>query len=164
MNNQNVLNTLIKRNNSLKSKLISLQIQNDTYPFDYVRKYSMIVINEYKKHRSIFKSASNANIDYNTVLNWYIQGQLGNSKFRDFYLAIENINTETDVSIKKDDSPVIENNADNVETLNGVYEISQYGDGWSYKTYVGGEKIFIISNDLDNLKKKVKAKNLPLED
>ena len=43
------------------------------------------------------------------------------------------------------------------------YIIAQYGDGWSYKTHVDGEKVFIISNELKTLKEKVKAKHLPLD-
>ena len=39
----------------------------------------------------------------------------------------------------------------------------RYGDGWSYKSYVNGEKIFLIVNELDDLKNKVKSKNLSID-
>ena len=84
-------------------------------------------------------------------MNWYVQGQLGNPKFRGFYLIIRNINDNA-----KDSSFQISD-------LDGDYLISEYGDGWSYKTFVNGEKIFLIANELDDLKKKVKAKHLPLD-
>ena len=49
------------------------------------------------------------------------------------------------------------------DSCEGSFEISQYGDGWSYKTFRDGEKIFIISNDLETLKNKVRTKHLPLD-
>ena len=62
-----------------------------------------------------------------------------------------------------DDSQDDENALESIVHDEKDYIISQYGDGWSYKTFIDGEKIFLISNDLDNLKKKVKAKRLPLD-
>ena len=100
----------------------------------------------------------NVGLDYNTVLDWYVQGLFGNSQFRDFFLAINGI------GILKDSESEIKNDENEaVSELEGEYVISQYGDGWSYKTYIGGEMIFIIANELDDLKRKVKLKHLPLD-
>ncbi|MBQ2353037.1 MAG: hypothetical protein II396_01780 [Methanobrevibacter sp.] len=95
----------------------------------------------------------NVGLDYNVVLNWYVQGLLGNSPFRQFFLAIN------DIGILDDSESEIKSE---VET-EWEYMISQYGDGWSYKTFIDGEKIFIIANELDDLKRKVKLKHLPLD-
>ena len=94
------------------------------------------------------------------MCKWFIQGQLGNPIFKDFYMTIANINN---IKNRYNDSnePVEEIPVEN--PIDGQYEISQYGDGWSYKTFVDGEKIFIISDDLKKLKDKVKSKRLPLD-
>ena len=39
----------------------------------------------------------------------------------------------------------------------------RYEGGWSYKSYVNGEKIFLIVNELDDLKNMVKSKNLSID-
>ena len=87
------------------------------------------------------------------VFEWFIQGQLGNSKFRGFYLAVKNITGD----VQKD------NYSNSMVELDEDYVISQYGDGWSYKAYRDGEKIFIIANEIDDLKNKIKSKNLPID-
>ena len=75
-------------------------------------------------------------------------------------MAIEDINRQN----QKDDGA--ENDISDVKMdfkQDGEYIISEYGDGWSYKTYIDGEKIFIISNELETLKMKVRNKRLPLD-
>lgn len=159
--NNTALESLEKRNDYLKSELLHQQLKYGKIPLNYYKKYCLIIINEYKKCRSIYKSASNVGIEQKVVMDWYIQGQLKNQVFRSFYLTIKNINQKTennhpaDDEIASPDEPVIE--------FEGDYVISQYGDGWSYKTYLDGEKIFIISDELESLKKKVKDKHLPIE-
>ncbi|WP_405306371.1 hypothetical protein [Methanobrevibacter sp.] len=92
------------------------------------------------------------------ILNWYVQGIMENPKFRGFSLAINEINkNEMKFSCEEVVSDEIRLDDE------GDYMISEYGDGWSYKTYIDGEKIFIISDDLETLKKKVKDKCLPLD-
>jgi len=160
MNRENVLNSLLERSNHLKSILIREQLKNNNFNFTYSEKYLSAVLNEYKIHKSIFKAASILRFDPNIILDWYIQGLAGNPKFRGFSLAINEINNGQLAQIVKNEPQIVEN----PEVIDGEYIISRYGDGWSYKTYVGGEKIFIISNELDCLKKKVKSKNLPLDE
>lgn len=157
MNNENVLNNLQKRSDSLKSKLLRNKLKHGNFSSGYFEKYSLCIIHEYEKHHSLFKAAKNCKINPKLVMDWYVQGQLGNDQFRSFYITINKIN--------RDDGPVAEEvkPVSNDENVEGDYVISEYGDGWSYKTYVGGEKIFIISNGLETLKKKVKAKNLPID-
>lgn len=162
MNRIDVLNNLQQRNNSLKSILIHEQIKYDNYSFDYFQKYSSI-LREYRKHKSLYKSSLIVGINYEDVMNWYIQGQLNNPIFKEFSTSINKIN---EGNVEKDNSN--NENEECHQILNkdigeGTYKISQYGDGWSYKTFIDGEKIFIISNDLENLKKKVKSKHLPLD-
>ena len=158
MMSEDVLNNLQKRNDLLKFKLIHEQLNFQNYSFHFIKKYCLLLINEYKKHNSLFKSSLNVGLDYNTVLDWYVQGLFGNSQFRDFFLAINGI------GILKDSESEIKNDENEaVSELEGEYVISQYGDGWSYKTYIGGEMIFIIANELDDLKRKVKLKHLPLD-
>ena len=163
MNRTDVLNNLQQRNNSLKSKLLHEQIRYDNYSFKYFQKNASIILNEYRRHKSLYKASLNAGIDYGDVINWYVQGQLDNPIFKEFSTSINELNgrvskeEESNIEDRKPQEPMADN------PLEGDYEISQYGDGWSYKTFRNGEKIFIISNDLETLKKKVKSKHLPLD-
>ena len=91
MMRDDVLNNLQKRNDLLKFKLIHEQLNFQNYSFHFIKKYSLLLINEYKKYNSLFKSSLNVGLDYNVVLNWYVQGLLGNSPFRQFFLAINDI-------------------------------------------------------------------------
>lgn len=146
-------NKLLKRNNFLKSKLLHEQVKHGNFPFKYSKKQYLSVIEEYKHTKSLLKSALRLGINPNEVLSWYVQGQLNNPEFRGFYLAINKLNDEC--LMKTED--------DEVKNVQGEYIISEYGDGWSYKTFVNGEKIFIISDDLKRLKDKVKSRNLPID-
>lgn len=163
MGNSFVLNKLQERNNSLQSKLIHDQLKYGTYHFGYFKKY-LSVISEYKKLKSFFKVSNVLNISQNEMINWYIEGQMGNIQFRSFYLAIEGINKGKIVFANENGTEVEEEIApENLVNEEKDYVISHYGDGWSYKTFIDGEKIFIISNELKTLKDKVKSKNLPLD-
>ncbi len=153
------MNSLQKRNDSLRSQLIHEQLKHGAYNFSYFRKF-LIVINEYKKLRSFFKVAFVVDITQHELIQWYVRGQTGNPKFRGFYLAINAINNQNDV--RQDVIVDEEIPQDEFSGEDGEFIISQYGDGWSYKTFIDGEKIFIISNELKTLKEKVKAKRLPL--
>lgn len=155
------LKNLQKRNNSLKSRLIHEQLKCGSYPFKNFKRESLKILKEYKHQKSIFKAASNLGINYNLAVKWFIQGQLGNPQFRDFYSGVYRINN-SDADVSFNQHGVTEEIAPQVNELEGDYKISQYGDGWSYTTYVDGEKIFIISDELDTLKKKIIDKHLPL--
>ena len=167
--NDNALKYLEKRNDSLKSILLHQKLKHGEIPMDYYKKYSLNLLNEYKNSRSIVKSAESIGINHNIAMNWYIQGQLGNPQFRGFYLVITHINQSADLNspCSSDvETAVCETDSEQESVpkdFEGEYKISEYGDGWSYKTYVGGEKIFLISGKLDDLKRKVKDRNLPID-
>ncbi len=160
MDYENVLNNLQKRSNSLKSQLIHEQLKSGSYLSENFKRYQLDVLREYKTHKSFFKVSSIVGISQKEIMDWYIQGQMGNPNFRGFFLAVNDINNEG-TQKEVDNEPVADIGLS--EFNDGEYVISQYGDGWSYKTYVDGEKIFIISNDLDTLKKKVRDRHLPLD-
>lgn len=164
MNGRNALNSLQIRNNSLKSKLFHEQLKLGQYSFEFHRKYMGLILNEYKKTGSLVKSSEIVGIDYEIVFKWYFQGLSENPNYRNFYLTVRGIG-----DLSTESSP-IETNVETLESSpisnaleDGEYVISKYGDGWSYKTYVDGEKIFIISNELETLEKKVKDKRLPID-
>lgn len=160
MNPKSALDNLEKQNTALKSKLVCEQLKRGNYPFGYFKKYSLTVLNEYKKHGSFFKTAAVLGISQKEIMNWYIQGQMGNPLFRGFYLAINDINNNEDnEKLPPAQEKIIQENIPE----EGEYQISRYGDGWSYRTYIDGEKIFIISNELETLKKKVKNQKLPID-
>ncbi|AMD17911.1 hypothetical protein TL18_07660 [Methanobrevibacter sp. YE315] len=150
----NVLNNLQKRNNSLKSKLRHEQLKYGNYSFKVSNKELLLVLDAYKTEKSLIKAASSVGVDKNIALNSYIQGRDGNPKFRPFYLAINDING-VEVSTHKD---IISQ----VEEIENSYNLIAFDDAWVYTTHLDGEKISIISSDLDSLKKKVKDRNLPL--
>ena len=156
------LKNLQKRNNSLKSKLLHNQLKYGSYQFKNFRRDSLNVLEEYKHYKSIFKSASSTGIDYNLAIKWFVQGQRGNPQFRDFYCGISMIKTFKD-DVSSDFPKIAEEVTPQVTEWEGDYKISKYGDGWSYTTYVDGEKIFIISNELEDLKKKIIDRKLPLD-
>ena len=160
MDYENVLNNLQKRSNSLKSQLIHEQLKSGSYLSENFKRYQLDVLREYKTHKSFFKVSSIVGISQKEIMDWYIQGQMGNPNFRGFFLAVNDINNEG-TQKEVDNEPVVDIGLS--EFNDGEYVISQYGDGCSYKTYVDGEKIFIISNDLDTLKKKVRDRHLPLD-
>ena len=163
MNRTDVLNNLQDRNNALKSKLLHEQIKFDNYSFDYFHKYSSIILNEYREHKSLYVASQNVGINHEDVINWYVQGQMGNPIFNDFSTSIDMINEYVGEYESLDDknNDLQEDIKDN--HCERDFEISQYGDGWSYKTFRDGEKIFIISNDLETLKDKVRSQHLPLD-
>ena len=158
MDTESVFNSLQKRKNSLKFKLMHSKLKHGTYSFDNSRNDVLTVLNHYKKYGSFFKVSSIVGLTQNEIMNWYIQGLFDNPKFRGFSLVINEINTCN--AGKIDDEPVRESETN--FNQDDEYIISEYGDGWSYKTYVDGEKVFIISNDLENLKRKVKDRHLPI--
>ena len=155
---------LNRKNNQLKSTLRQNQLKHGTYGFQYYKKEMLEVLNAYKTYNSIFKAASSVGVNPNMAMKWYSEGMSGNPSFRGFYLAVNDINgghERADDTIKKDLGSV-ETVSEN-KNFEGDYKISQYGDGWSYTTYADGEKIFIISNELETLKEKVVSRHLPLD-
>lgn len=158
MNIEKSLVYLQNKNNSLKSQLLHEQLKYGNYQFNYYKKYSMQILIEYKKSKSLYKAALKVGIDYKTVMNWFIQGQITDSIFKPFSLVITKMNADS-----KDSTFEIKNEIQPQNDISdGEYLISEYGDGWSYKTFINGEKVFIISSELETLKKKVKNKHLPL--
>ena len=161
MNDSDVLNSLQKRNDSLKSKLFREQLKYGNYSFGYFEKYAKLLLNDYKQTGSLLKSSLNVGLGQLDALNWYVQGQMGNELFRQFSLEIDGINN---IAVPKE--KIVEEATREIfseTSSDGDYTISQYGDGWSYKTFNNGEKIFLISSDLDKLKDKVKSRHLPLD-
>ena len=69
-------------------------IKVHNFSYHYYKKCSLIVINDYKKHKSLYLVALNNNFDYEIVFNRFIQGQLGNSQFKAFYLAVKSLTDE----------------------------------------------------------------------
>ena len=157
-----ILNDLEKRCDVLKSKLIRRQLKCGNYSFTYCDKICQNILSEYIKSGSFFKVAEHLGINLNTIMGWYIQGQTGNPIFQSFYMEINRINRRIDIDVKPD---ISENKTEPVQQdiMQEDYIISEYGDGVSYKTFIDGEKIFIIANTLEELKKKVKNKRLPLD-
>ncbi|WP_458455412.1 hypothetical protein [Methanobrevibacter sp.] len=149
-----LLINLQKRNNSLKSKLRHEQLKYGTYKFNNFKNESLLVLDAYKKHKSIFKAASSVGVDKNVAMKWFIRGMNGDSKFRSFYLSINNING---FSSRTHEDILME-----VEKIEDLYDINRFDNVWVYTTLLDGEKISIISGNLDNLRQKVKARNLPL--
>ena len=91
MGNSVVLNNLQERNNLLQSKLIHDQLKYGTYHFGHFKK-CLPVITEYKKLKSFYNVSSTLKISQYDMIDWFVQGQMGNTKFRRFYLAINGIN------------------------------------------------------------------------
>ena len=149
-----LLNNLQKRNDSLKSKLRHEQLKHGTYSFKRFNKEILLILGAYRSHKSILKAALSVGINKDIAMKWFIEGRKKDSEFRPFYLAINNINgfkfQEHEASIPQ------------AEEIKKEYEISELGDSWVYTTYVDGEKISIISGDLDSLKDRVISQNLPL--
>lgn len=154
MMSEDAFYNLEKRLNSLKSKLRHEQLKYGIYSFNKFKKELLLVLNAYKTHRSIFKAASSVGVDKNIAMKWFIQGMNGDSQFRDFYLVINEIN-----GFKPKSQQDILSQADEIKK---TYDISKFEDAWVYTTHVDGEKVSIISSDLDNLRQKVKARGLPL--
>ena len=125
------IDKLNRKNIQLKSKLHQKQLEHGIYSFGYSKKEMLNVLNAYKTHKSIFKAASSVGVDGNVAMKWYSEGVCGNPTFRGFYLAITDINDDSnlDAAVESDD-PVVK-----VNEFEGDYRISQYGDGWSYTTY-----------------------------
>ena len=149
----NALNSLQERNDNLKSKLLHEQLKYGNYKFKSFKNESLLVLGVYRKHKSIFKAASSVGIDKNLAVRWFIQGQFGNPQFKDFYLGIKRINAFKPIEVPYE-----------AEEVKKDYILSEFEDAWTYSTVVDGEKISIISSDLDNLKAKVQARNLPFNE
>lgn len=139
---------LEKASNQLKSKLLHEQLKYGNYSYKNLEKEILLILNEYKINRSITKSASNLGISRTVAIKWYIEGQKGNSNFRLLSSGIMNINNRGNVV--KD------------EVAGKDYELVNSDGSWIYSTFVEGEKISIISSDLEHLKERIIEKNLPL--
>ena len=69
MNGSDVLNSLQKRNDLLKSILLREQLKYDNYSFGYFEKYAKLLLNEYKQTGSLLKSSLNVGLDQFDALN-----------------------------------------------------------------------------------------------
>ena len=141
------LNNLEKANNNLKSRLLHEQLKCGNYSFKNLEKELSLVLDAYNVHKSIVLAASSVGIDGEIALKWFFEGLRGNILFKNFYLA---------VSGKGRDAKQVED----IEAPE--YEIRSVGDAWIYTAFVDGEKVSVISSDLDSLNERVKRKNLPL--
>lgn len=145
------LNVLEKRNNKLKYLLLHDQLRYGSYSYKHLEDKILLILNEYKINKSLIKSARMAGINSKLVIKWFVEGQKGNPNFEIFYSGIKRINNNSEFTFED-----IE-----VRSLDD-YEIEYVGGSWIYTTYVDGEKISVISSDLNHLKEKVSGKNLPL--
>lgn len=139
---------LEKASNQLKSKLLHEQLKYGNYSYKNLEKEILLILNEYKINGSITKSASNLGLSRTVAIKWYIEGQKGNSKFKLLSSGIKNINNRG--NMVKDEVAVKD------------YELVNSDGSWIYSTFVEGEKISIISSDLEHLKERIIEKNLPL--
>ena len=154
MMGENAFYNLEKRINSLRSKLRHEQLRSGAYSFKKSKKELLLVLDAYRTHKSIFKAASSVGVDKDIAMKWFIQGMDGDPEFREFYLMINEINGF---------KPQIRQDVrSQIEEIKNAYELSQIEGSWVYTTQMDGEKISIISGDLDNLRQKVKDRNLPL--
>ena len=144
------LNSLEKRNNRLKSLLLHEQLKYGNYSYRHLEDKLLLILNEYKNNKSLIKSAKIAGINYDLAIKWFVEGQKGNPNFKILYSGIKRFNKfefveeKIDVDLEKD------------------YNIEHIGNSWVYTTDVEGNKLSIISSDLDHLKEKILNKNLPL--
>ncbi len=139
---------LEKASNQLKSKLLHDKLKYDNYSYRDLEKDILLILNEYKIHKSIARSASNLGISRTVAVRWYIEGQRGNPNFKLLSSGIQNINNR--------------GNRTDYEIVGKEYEIVNSNGSWIYNALVDGEKISVISSDLDHLKERIMEKNLPL--
>lgn len=139
---------LEKRNNKLKYLLLHDKLKYGNYSYKPLEDKILLILNEYKINKSIALSAFNCGINPRLAVKWFAEGQKGNPNFKIFYSGIKRVNNWS----APVDEIVCEKN----------YEIENIGESWVYTTYVDGEKISIISSDLNHLKEKVLNGNLPL--
>lgn len=162
------LNNLQRRNNILKSKLLHDKLKHGTFQFNTFKRELLLVLNSYKTHKSLIKASKTVGLDKNLPVEWFIEGQLGNPQFRGFYLAISQMDRfEPQTSSSKVEeivSPEVEEVVSpDVEEDVKNYTISEYVNSCVYTTEIDGEKISIVSRDLDTLKQLVRSKNLPID-
>ena len=143
------LSNLEKRNNGLKSLLLHDKLKHGSYSYKHLEDKILLILNEYKINKSITLAAFNSGFNPNLVLKWFVEGQKGNPNFEIFYDGIKRINN-------------LKDNTEDLEITDNDYEIEYVGGSWVYTTYVDGEKISVISSDLNHLKEKVSDKNLPV--
>ena len=143
------LNDLESANDSLKSKLVHEQLKCSNYSYIHLKKQIRMVLNEYQKHKSILKAASETGVDLKLVIKWFIEGQKGNPHFRNFYLAIMK-NRGFDFDWESCGPLEVKD-----------YNIESVGNSWIYATDVGGERISIVSSDYERLKERVRERGLP---
>lgn len=153
MMSENAFYNLENRMNSLKSKLRHEQLKYGVYPFNKFKSELSLVLDAYRTHKSIFKAASSVGVDKDLAMKWFIQGMAGDPEFREYFLTINRINGFK-LEIPEEDIPKDEEKK--------AYDISQSGNAWVYTTDLNGEKLSIISSDLEQLRRKVMDRNLPL--
>ena len=170
------LNNLQRRNNILKSKLLHDKLKYGTFQFNTFKKDLLLVLNSYKTHKSLIKAADIVGVDKNLVIDWFVEGQLGNPQFRGFYLVISQIGRFEPKTIFSNVKEVVSPEVDEdwiggfeevvspeVDEVVKKYTISEYLNSCVYTAEIDDEKISIISRDLDTLKQVVKSKNLPID-
>ena len=162
------LNDLQKRNNALKSKLLHNKLKYGTYHFNTFKREILLVLNSYKTHKSLIKASKTVGLDKNLAIEWFIEGLFGNPEFRGFYLAISQMDKFKPQTISPEVEEVISPEVEEVispevEEVVKNYTISEYFNSCVYTAEIDGEKISIISKDLDTLKQLVRSKNLPID-
>lgn len=159
---------LQKRNNVLKSKLLHEKLKYGNYQFNTYKKELLLVFNAYKTHKSLIKAADSVGVDKNVAIGWFIQGFSANPQFRGFYLGINHINRSKPRTVSPQPREVISPESKEIISSESKevaknYTISEFLNSCTYTTVVDGEKISIISRDLDTLKQLVRSKNLPID-
>ena len=144
----NKLHDLTFKNNKLKSKLRQDMLKHGTFRLMHSRREMNLALEEYADNKSLIKSANNLGFDRYNLISAYIEGQIGNPEFRDFYVGINKINDEN-FEIAKDSKK--------------DYTLVNDESSWIYSTVVDGEKISLISSDYERLCKKIKEMNLPFD-
>ena len=152
------LNILEKRNNRLKSLLLHEQLKYGNYSYKHLEEKILLILNEYKNNNSLVKSAKIAGINSDLAVKWFVEGQKGNSNFKILYSGIKRFNGFEFLEEEMDS--LVEDEID--VPLEKDYKIEHIGNSWVYTTDVDGNKLSIISSDLDHLKEKISDKNLPL--
>lgn len=146
------IDDLQKRSNALKSKLLHERLRHGNYYYNTSRKEPLLVLDAYKTHKSLFKAAGSVGVDKSLPIKWFTQGMFGNPQFRGFYLAISQMNGYKPQIHFPEAEKVVKN-----------YSISEFDNAWTYTTEIDGEKISVISGDLEKLKELVRSKDLPID-
>ena len=144
----NSLHDLTRKNNKLKSILRHEQLKHGDFRLMHSRRVMNLALKEYSDNKSLIKSAINLGLGKYDLISAYIEGQIGNPEFRQFYVEINKFNDEN-FEIKDDSKK--------------DYTLENDGSCWIYSTEIDGEKVSLISSDYGRLCEKIKERDLPFD-